>query len=62
MQQLDFIEEDDSLVQGVIVTSAKKSIFIAGADLKTLLRAGADRRDARDSSRRGNEFLIGSPL
>ncbi|PYK68124.1 MAG: hypothetical protein DME45_08940 [Verrucomicrobia bacterium] len=36
-QQLDAIEEDDSL-EGVVILSAKKSIFIAGADLKTLLR------------------------
>src|SRR3989440_1666839 len=35
-QQLDFIEEEDSL-EGVVILSAKKSIFIAGADLKTLL-------------------------
>ena len=35
-QQLDAIEEDDSL-EGVVILSAKKSIFIAGADLKTLL-------------------------
>src|SRR6476659_4881779 len=36
-QQLDFIEEEVSL-EGVVILSAKKSIFIAGADLKTLLR------------------------
>src|SRR5437660_5635231 len=36
-QQLDFIEAEDSL-EGVAILSAKKSIFIAGADLKTLLR------------------------
>ncbi len=35
-QQLDFIEEEESL-EGVVILSAKKSIFIAGADLKTLL-------------------------
>src|SRR5207248_4444783 len=35
-QQLDFIEAGDSL-EGVVILSAKKSIFIAGADLKTLL-------------------------
>src|SRR6266513_3698921 len=34
--QLDFIEGEDSL-EGVVILSAKKSIFIAGADLKTLL-------------------------
>jgi 3-hydroxyacyl-CoA dehydrogenase/enoyl-CoA hydratase/3-hydroxybutyryl-CoA epimerase len=36
-EQLDFIEKESTL-KGVIVTSAKKSIFIAGADLQTLLR------------------------
>ncbi|MFN2475623.1 MAG: 3-hydroxyacyl-CoA dehydrogenase NAD-binding domain-containing protein [Chthoniobacterales bacterium] len=36
-EHLDAIENDAS-VGGVIVTSAKKSIFIAGADLQTLLR------------------------
>ena len=36
-QQLYAIEQDDSL-GGVVILSAKKSIFIAGADLKTLLR------------------------
>ncbi len=35
-EHLDMIEKDGSL-RGLIVTSAKKSIFIAGADLKTLL-------------------------
>lgn len=34
---LDFLENESGL-QGVIVLSAKKSIFIAGADLQTLLR------------------------
>ncbi|MEY2562918.1 MAG: 3-hydroxyacyl-CoA dehydrogenase / enoyl-CoA hydratase / 3-hydroxybutyryl-CoA epimerase / enoyl-CoA [Verrucomicrobiota bacterium] len=36
-EHLDAIE-NDSAVLGVLVTSAKKSIFIAGADLKTLLK------------------------
>jgi 3-hydroxyacyl-CoA dehydrogenase/enoyl-CoA hydratase/3-hydroxybutyryl-CoA epimerase len=36
-EQLDFIEAEPS-VRGLIITSAKRSIFIAGADLKTLLR------------------------
>ena len=36
-EHLDAIETDSS-IKGVIVTSAKKSIFIAGADLQTLLR------------------------
>src|SRR5882762_8324464 len=34
---LDFIEKETAL-KGVIVTSAKKSIFVAGANLQTLLR------------------------
>jgi 3-hydroxyacyl-CoA dehydrogenase/enoyl-CoA hydratase/3-hydroxybutyryl-CoA epimerase len=36
-EHLDFIEKETSL-RGVILNSAKKSIFVAGADLKTLLR------------------------
>jgi len=36
-EHLDAIEKDPS-IKGVLVTSAKKSIFIAGADLKTLLK------------------------
>src|SRR5207248_8705279 len=36
-EHLDAIESDNSL-RGLIITSAKKSIFIAGADLKTLLK------------------------
>src|SRR5438045_6466056 len=36
-EHLDFVEQESSL-KGVILTSAKKSIFVAGADLKTLLR------------------------
>jgi 3-hydroxyacyl-CoA dehydrogenase/enoyl-CoA hydratase/3-hydroxybutyryl-CoA epimerase len=36
-EQVEAIEKDAS-IRGVIVTSAKKSIFIAGADLKTLLK------------------------
>src|SRR2546423_11519186 len=36
-EHVDAIEKDSS-IRGIIVTSAKKSIFIAGADLKTLLR------------------------
>src|SRR6266403_3974275 len=35
-QHLDLVENDSSL-RGLLITSAKKSIFIAGADLKTLL-------------------------
>jgi 3-hydroxyacyl-CoA dehydrogenase/enoyl-CoA hydratase/3-hydroxybutyryl-CoA epimerase len=36
-EHLDFVENDNSL-RGLIITSAKKTIFIAGADLKTLLQ------------------------
>src|SRR6266498_5263364 len=36
-EHLDFVENESSL-RGLIITSAKKSIFIAGADLKTLLK------------------------
>src|SRR3954452_7470381 len=36
-EHVDALEKDAS-VKGVIVTSGKKSIFIAGADLKTLLK------------------------
>jgi 3-hydroxyacyl-CoA dehydrogenase/enoyl-CoA hydratase/3-hydroxybutyryl-CoA epimerase len=36
-EHIDAIEQDDS-IKGVVVVSAKKSIFIAGADLQTLLR------------------------
>ncbi|MFL6597378.1 MAG: enoyl-CoA hydratase-related protein, partial [Chthoniobacterales bacterium] len=37
-EHLDAVEKDPSL-RGLIVASAKKSIFVAGADLKTLLQA-----------------------
>jgi 3-hydroxyacyl-CoA dehydrogenase / enoyl-CoA hydratase / 3-hydroxybutyryl-CoA epimerase len=37
-EQLDAVAKDASL-RGLIIASAKKSIFIAGADLKTLLQA-----------------------
>src|SRR2546423_13334301 len=36
-EHLDSVENDDSL-RGLIIASAKKSIFVAGADLKTLLK------------------------
>src|SRR5438309_1810439 len=36
-QYLDLVENDSSL-RGLLITSAKRSIFIAGADLETLLR------------------------
>ena len=37
-EHLDAIEKDAS-IRGLIIASAKKSIFVAGADLKTLLEA-----------------------
>jgi len=37
-EHLDALQKDSSL-RGLIITSAKKSIFVAGADLKTLLQA-----------------------
>jgi len=40
-EHLDSIENDDSL-RGLIIASAKKSIFVAGADLKTLLQQAQD--------------------
>src|SRR3954470_15758058 len=36
-EHVDAIERDNS-IRGLIIASAKKSIFIAGADLKTLLK------------------------
>src|SRR5436189_4002785 len=36
-EHLDFVEHEASL-RGLIIASAKKSIFVAGADLKTLLQ------------------------
>src|SRR5881394_2234721 len=36
-EHVDAVERDNSL-RGLIITSAKKSIFIAGADLRTLLK------------------------
>jgi 3-hydroxyacyl-CoA dehydrogenase / enoyl-CoA hydratase / 3-hydroxybutyryl-CoA epimerase len=37
-EHVDRIENDEKNLRGLIITSAKKSIFIAGADLKTLLQ------------------------
>jgi 3-hydroxyacyl-CoA dehydrogenase / enoyl-CoA hydratase / 3-hydroxybutyryl-CoA epimerase len=37
-EHLDAVEKDAS-IRGLIIASAKKSIFVAGADLKTLLQA-----------------------
>src|SRR6266576_3362268 len=59
-QQLDAIEQDDSL-GGVVILSAKKSIFIAGADLKTLLRqaqTGEMRTFIAEGQRIFNRFAV----
>jgi 3-hydroxyacyl-CoA dehydrogenase/enoyl-CoA hydratase/3-hydroxybutyryl-CoA epimerase len=52
---LDFIEKDTSL-RGLIITSAKKSIFVAGADLKTLLQ-GAKSGEMRGFIERGQRVF-----
>jgi len=54
-EQLDFVENESSL-RGVIIASAKKSIFIAGADLKTLLEQ-AQTRDMRAFIAEGQRIL-----
>jgi 3-hydroxyacyl-CoA dehydrogenase/enoyl-CoA hydratase/3-hydroxybutyryl-CoA epimerase len=52
---VDLIESDASL-RGLIITSAKKSIFIAGADLKTLLKQ-AQTGELRDFIARGQRVF-----
>src|SRR6266705_407671 len=54
-EQLDFVENESSL-RGVIIASAKKSIFIAGADLQTLLEQ-AQTRDMRAFIAEGQRIL-----
>jgi 3-hydroxyacyl-CoA dehydrogenase/enoyl-CoA hydratase/3-hydroxybutyryl-CoA epimerase len=54
-EHLDFVEKDASL-RGLIVASAKKSIFIAGADLKTLLQQ-AQAGDMREFIARGQRIF-----
>lgn len=54
-EQLDFVENDASL-RGLIIVSAKKSIFIAGADLKTLLRQ-AQTGEMRDFIAKGQNVF-----
>jgi 3-hydroxyacyl-CoA dehydrogenase/enoyl-CoA hydratase/3-hydroxybutyryl-CoA epimerase len=60
---LDAIEKDKSL-RGLIVTSAKKSIFIAGADLKTLLRQarGGELRDFIARGQRAFNRIVALPV
>src|SRR5881296_2987011 len=54
-EHLDFVENDNSL-RGLIITSAKKSIFMAGADLKTLLQQ-AQSGDMRAFIAHGQQVL-----
>jgi 3-hydroxyacyl-CoA dehydrogenase/enoyl-CoA hydratase/3-hydroxybutyryl-CoA epimerase len=54
-EHLDALEKDTSL-RGLIITSAKKSIFVAGADLKTLLQA-AKTDDMRRFIERGQHIF-----
>src|SRR5207249_6030908 len=54
-EHLDFVENESSL-RGLIITSAKKSIFIAGADLKTLLKQ-AQAGDMRTFIAEGQRIL-----
>src|SRR5205807_6420478 len=54
-EHLDFVESDTSL-RGLMITSAKKSIFIAGADLKTLLKQ-AQTGEMRDFIAGGQRIL-----
>src|SRR5947207_14712303 len=55
-EHVDAIEREESL-RGLIITSAKKSIFIAGADLKTLLKQ-AQTGDMRDFSAEGQRVFF----
>jgi len=54
-EQLDAVEKDASL-RGLIIASAKKSIFVAGADLKTLLQ-GAKTGEMREFIERGQQVF-----
>src|SRR5438128_12333580 len=54
-EHLDFIEHDASL-RGLIIASAKKSIFVAGADLKTLLQQ-AQSGDMREFIAKGQRIF-----
>ena len=56
-EHVDAIERDNSL-RGLIITSTKKSIFIAGADLKTLLKQ-AQTAEMRRFIDQGNTSSIG---
>jgi len=54
-EHLDAVENDTS-IRGLIITSAKKSIFVAGADLKTLLQA-AKTGEMREFIERGQQVF-----
>jgi 3-hydroxyacyl-CoA dehydrogenase/enoyl-CoA hydratase/3-hydroxybutyryl-CoA epimerase len=54
-EHLDAVEKDASL-RGLIIASAKKSIFVAGADLKTLLQ-GAQSGEMREFIERGQQVF-----
>src|SRR6266536_796380 len=54
-EQLDGVEKDASL-RGLILASAKKSIFVAGEDLKTLLQ-GAKTGEMREFIERGQQVF-----
>jgi 3-hydroxyacyl-CoA dehydrogenase / enoyl-CoA hydratase / 3-hydroxybutyryl-CoA epimerase len=54
-EQLDFVEDDGSL-RGLIIASAKKSIFVAGADLKTLFQ-GAKSGEMRQFIAQGQQVF-----
>ena len=54
-EHLDAVEKDGSL-RGLIIASAKKSIFVAGADLKTLLQA-AKAGEMREFIERGQKVF-----
>src|SRR5690348_14456549 len=54
-EQLDAVEKNTSL-RGLIIVSAKKSIFVAGADLKTLLQ-GAKTGEMRGFIQRGQQVF-----
>src|SRR5580765_897656 len=54
-EHLDFVEKNASL-RGLIIASAKKSIFVAGADLKTLLQQ-AQSGDTREFIAKGQRIF-----
>src|SRR5438876_132332 len=54
-ENLDFVEHEESL-RGLIIASAKKSIFVAGADLKTLLQQ-AQSGDMREFIAKGQRIF-----